>query len=84
MVVGGGFHGEVEQRECDAARAPCPTVGLVIFWFDPGQRPHGFWRARAARCANARESSGALYYLAARWLDRSKDRRGLVRWLVAY
>ena len=72
----------VKLSRCDAARTvpnrrPC-DFGLI--WASVRVRTHS---ARAARGANARESSGALYYLAARWLDRSKDRRGLVAYYAS-
>ena len=63
MVVGGGFHGEVEQRECDAAR----TV--------PNRRPCDFGLIRAS----VRTHSGARVRRDAQMLGKARERSIILR-----
>ena len=62
-MVGGGFHGEVEQRECDAAR----TV--------PNRRPCDFGLIRAS----VRTHSGARVRRDARMLGKARERSIILR-----
>ena len=63
MVVGGGFHGEVEQRECDAAR----TV--------PNRRPCDFGLIRAS----VRRILVARVRRDARMLGKARERSIILR-----